>query len=103
MSKLHYYAVRGMGAVDLLHLPYPAEVGQHWKWVCDQVPDLFVPGMNIRMGDTFRVDRCVDGEEPDPSKLDFSKRYRTCFVTLVGNKNSDSAVPDATGLLDYSL
>jgi hypothetical protein len=101
--KVHNYAVRGMGSVQFLHLPCPAAHGQFWKWVCPQDANVSVPGFGLTMGDTFRIDRCIDGPEPDREKHEFGKTYRTCEVTFVGNRNSDPEVPDATGLLEYSF
>jgi hypothetical protein len=77
--------------------------GQYWRWVCPQVENLTVPGFGVTMGDTFRIDRCINGEEPDTRNPEFGKPYRTCEVTFVGNRNLDATVPDTTGLLEYSF
>jgi hypothetical protein len=100
-TETHHYAVRGMGSIQFLRLPCPAAPGQYWRWVCPQNANLTVPGFGVTMGDTFRIDRCIDGDEPDPEKPEYGKFYRTCDVTFVGNRNSDPAIPDATGLLEY--
>ena len=102
-AKIHNYVVRGMGSLQFLQLSHPAACGQVWRWVCPQNANLSVPGFGLGMGDTFRIDRCIDGDEPDPKEQNLGKLYRTCEVTFVGNRNSDSAVPDATGLLVYSF
>jgi hypothetical protein len=102
-KKFHNYAVCGMGSVQFLRLPYPAAPGQYWRWDCPQNARLRVPGFGVTIGDTFRIDRCIDGDEPDPEMPEFARSFRTCEVTLVGNKNSDPMVPDATGILEYSL
>jgi hypothetical protein len=99
----HNYAVRGMGSVQFLHLPCEAAPGQCWKWVCPQLAKLTVPGFGVTMGDTFRIDRCIDGEKPATRNVEIGKLYRTCEVTFVGNRNVDANVPDATGLLEYSF
>src|ERR1700723_3060774 len=93
-NKVHNYAVRGMGSVRFLHLPYPAVPGQNWTWFCPQDANLTVPGFGVTMGDTFRIDRCIDGEEPDPREPECGKLHRSCEVTFVGNKNLDPKVPE---------
>lgn len=104
-KQTYRYLVHGMGSVQMITLSCPIAVGQYWTWVCEQNPTLEVPGFGVTMGDTFRVDSWKDGEEPpaDLNMQDLSRRYRTCIVSFAGNKNLDSSVPNATGLIEYRL